>query len=67
MSNKIIHTCASDEDGKHIKGLCCIIEDLQKENARLRESLEKITDLHADDGHDMLYIAYKALKQGKEE
>lgn len=40
MNDKIIHTCVSDENGKHIKGLCCIIEDLQQENARMREVLE---------------------------
>lgn len=33
-----------------------------EENARLRQALEKITDLHSDDGNDMLIIAYKALE-----
>lgn len=41
--------------------------ELEKENAKLLEALEKITDLHADDGIYMLGIAYEALKQGKEE
>jgi hypothetical protein len=41
-------------------------QELEIENARLREALEKITDLHADDGIYMLGIAYEAL-QGKEE
>ena len=45
MSNKIIHTCTSDEDGKHIKGLCCIIEDLQKENTKLKEDYLKLNTI----------------------
>jgi hypothetical protein len=45
MSDKIIHICGCDENGKHIKGLCCIIEDLQKENARLREENKNLKEL----------------------
>ena len=38
---------------------------LQEENARLREALEKITDLYVEDGSIMQRYAYEALEKSE--
>ena len=40
MNDKVIHFCGCDENGKHVKGNCCLIEDLQKEVEALRRALK---------------------------
>lgn len=46
-------------------GLMDDFNKLKEENARLRRALEKITELHNEDGSIMQRYAYEALESGK--
>lgn len=52
-----IHTCGSDDNGNHIKGYCCRIEELEKELDNARFIIERAYFDTFDPFHRKLELA----------
>ena len=61
----VIHTCGCDDNGNHIKGHCCYIEELVKENALLKNAL-KVNSERYNRTIDQLLEENKKMKEAIE-